>query len=220
MKLRRSLALSIVLVMMLAMVAGPASAGGWATIELSKPVDSAVVGEAVTFEFQVLAHGISPVGGTSAMVTAIHAESNTKIEVAAKEFSFGNYTAILTFDQPGRWKVRATSTPTSTSFPTLYVTTKSEVGSPVADFPALATEEITLINFTFVPNTLEVKVGTAVDFTNKDTATHEVAFYESSIDDSGIFDNGESFTVTFIQPGKYHVACGPHPGMSATIIVK
>ncbi|CAN5554713.1 hypothetical protein BH09CHL1_BH09CHL1_02960 [soil metagenome] len=220
MKLRRSFALSIVLVMMLALVAGPASAGGWATIELSKPVDSAIVDEPVTFGFQVLQHGMSPVGGAAATVTAIHAESNTKIEVAAIESSFGNYTAILTFDQPGRWKVRATSTPTSTSFPTIYVTTRSEIGSPVADVPALATEEITLINFTFVPNTLEVKAGTTVAFTNKDSATHEVAFYESSIDDSGIFDNGGSFTVTFGQPGEYHLACGPHPGMSATIIVK
>jgi plastocyanin len=72
----------------------------------------------------------------------------------------------------------------------------------------------------FVPNRLEIATGTTVTFTNEDGMKHEVAFFEPSIDDSGILDPGDTFSVTFTDPGEYHLACGPHPGMSATIVVQ
>lgn len=225
MKLRRFTALSIVMIVALAAVAAPVSAGGWATIELSKPVDSAIVGQPVEFEFQVLQHGMpeKAVVGDTPKVTATHADSGEKLTVTATEPSKGHYLAMMTFDQPGRWKLRAGSTlfsSSSATLPTLHVTTSEVIGTPEAAIPSGATAEVEIINYSFVPSLLEVTVGTTVVFVNNDSAKHEVAFYESSIDDSGMLDQGGEFTVTFTEPGEYHFSCSPHQGMSATIIVK
>jgi plastocyanin len=224
MRLRRSFALSIVLVMMFAVAAGPASAGGWATIELSKPVDSAIVGEAVAFEFQILQHGMpdKAVEGDRPTVVATHADSGDKLEATARETTAGHYVATLTFDQPGRWKLHAASQsfPSSSAFPTLTVSSEALVATPESNSGAKATAEMKIVGATFTPNRLEVSVGTTVAFVNEDLIKHEVAFYEATIDDSGIMNQDQTFTVTFTEPGEYHLACGPHPGMSATIIVK
>jgi plastocyanin len=222
MKSRRILLLLVIAVLSIGSVAAPVSAGGWATVELSKPVDSAVVGEAVDFEFVVLQHGVSKYEGDAPTLTAIHAESGEKIEASAVETVKGLYSATITFDQPGRWKLRAESGVfgTSSSFPTLHVTDKGTVSTPSAESKPAKTTEVQLINFSFVPSLVEIGVAEAVTFTNVDAVKHEVAFYEDTIDDAGILDYEESFTVVFTEAGEYHVACGPHPGMSGMIRVK
>lgn len=224
MRTPRVLAFCLTLLLVFA-AAAPVNAGGWATLELSKPVESAIVGQMVELEFQVLQHGMAEkaVKGDTPIVTAMHADSGEKIEVKATEPSEGHYLATLTFDQPGRWKLRAASTlfsGSSATFPTLHVTTEADTGTPEAKTPPSSTAEVEIVNYSFVPSRLEVTAGTEVTFVNNDTVKHEVAFYESSIDDSGMLDLSAEFTVTFTEPGEYHLSCSPHQGMSATITVK
>lgn len=197
------------------------SAGGWATIELTKPVTSAVAGTPVDFEFQVFQHGVSPIEELDATVVATHADTGTKLEVSATESSPGVYLAEMTFDQPGRWKLRASASfnGTSASFPTVMVTgksTSSTDGTPAADGPVV----VEIINTSFVPSALDILAGTTVTFVNRDPIKHEVAFRETSVDDSGIMESNAEYEVTFAMPGEYLYACGPHPGMTGTITVK
>lgn len=196
-------------------------AGGWATIELTQPVTSAVASTPVDFEFQVLQHGKSPLEDLDATLVATHADTGTRLEVSAIESSPAIYLATVTFDQPGRWKVRASASfnGTSSSFPTVMVTGKSTGaadGTPVADGPVL----VEIINQSFVPSALDILAGTTVTFVNRDPIKHEVAFRETAVDDSGIMEPNAEFEVTFAIPGEYLYACGPHPGMTGTIIVK
>ncbi|MGH2550275.1 MAG: cupredoxin domain-containing protein [Thermomicrobiales bacterium] len=222
MRIRRVLSFLIVTIVSIGTIATPASAGGWATIELAKPIAPAVVGEPVVFEFVILQHGVSKLGGDTPTLTATHAATGEKIEIAATEPVEGLYSATITFDQSGRWKLNAASKlfPSSSSFPTVYVTEKAEGAATDSAVAAVATEEMRIVGASFVPNRLEVSAGTTVQFVNADVIKHEVAFYEAAIDDSGIMSQSQTFTVTFSEPGEYHLACGPHPGMSATIIVK
>jgi len=225
MRTSRVFALCLALLLAFAAIAAPVSAGGWATIELSKPVESAIVSTPVTFEFQVLQHGMpeKAVEGDTPTLTATHADSGETLDATVTESSKGHYVATLTFDQPGRWKLHAASQsfPSSSAFPTLVVREAGAVttASPTAA-AAASTATMQIVGATFVPGRLEIAAGTTVTFTNEDSIKHEVAFYEPSIDDSGILEKAETFSVTFTEPGEYHLACGPHPGMSATIVVK
>jgi plastocyanin len=226
MRTPRVLAVCFAVLLVLAAAAAPASAGGWATIELSTPVSSAVVGEPVEFDFQVLQHGMpeKAVKGDTPKLTATHAESGETLDATVTEPSSGHYLATLTFDQPGRWKLHAASTlfPSSSAFPTLVVGEESAAATatkPAAD-ASTVTESVRIVGAAFVPGHLEIASGATVTFINEDAIKHEVAFHEAAIDDSGMLGPGATFRVTFTTPGEYHLACGPHPGMSATIVVK
>lgn len=224
MRMHRLVILCLAFVLAFA-AAAPVRAGGWATIELSTPIDAAIVGQPVEFEFQVLQHGLpeSALEGDTPTLTATHADSGEVLEAQVTEPSNGHYAATLTFDQPGRWKLHAASKrfPSSSAFPTLLVLEEGAATPASTTMETTGkTETMRIAGATFIPGRLEVTSGTTVTFTNEDAIKHEVAFYEASIDDSGILETGEVFAVTFTEPGEYHLACGPHPGMSATIIVK
>jgi plastocyanin len=78
---------------------------------------------------------------------------------------------------------------------------------------------VTLANFAFSPATLTVKVGTAVTWTNKDSATHTVT------SDSGVFDSGNvavnaTYSYTFTKAGTYAYHCSIHTSMKGTVIVQ
>jgi plastocyanin len=78
---------------------------------------------------------------------------------------------------------------------------------------------VTLANFAFSPATLTVKVGTAVTWTNKDSATHTVT------SDSGVFDSGNvavnaTYSYTFTKAGTYAYHCSIHTSMKGTVIAQ
>jgi nitrite reductase (NO-forming) len=68
-------------------------------------------------------------------------------------------------------------------------------------------------------NVLTVPVGTTVTWTNDDSAMHTVTAVDGSFD-SGFFDNGESWSYTFDEPGEYEYYCLPHPWMRAKVVVE
>jgi plastocyanin len=80
------------------------------------------------------------------------------------------------------------------------------------------TAAINMQNFAFSPDTLTIKAGTTVTWTNQDDVNHTVTSY-TGLFDSGELGKGGTFSYTFTQPGTYKYHCIPHVNMVATIIV-
>lgn len=106
----------------------------------------------------------------------------------------------------------------------------SQHGQYCTQMMTSATEEglmpnhVVIMNYSFIPQTLKVPVGTTVTWVNMDFVAHSV---ESGIHDApiGLFesellDHMESFSYTFSQPGTYIYHCDPHPWMTGTIVVE
>jgi len=68
-------------------------------------------------------------------------------------------------------------------------------------------------------NVLTVKVGTTVTWTNEDAMMHTVTAVDGSFD-SGFFNEGETWSYTFEEPGEFEYFCSPHPWMRAKVIVE
>ena len=98
--------------------------------------------------------------------------------------------------------------------------------------PAPATgHTVAIQNFTFAPQTLTVKAGTKVTWTNNDSTPHTVTSTDgpsTSASPNGLFDSGQlvsgaSFSFTFAKAGTYYYECTIHASMAsmhATIVVK
>jgi plastocyanin len=98
-----------------------------------------------------------------------------------------------------------TATPTPT--PTTAATTAPESGSSVS-----------IANFAFSPQSLTVKVGTKVTWTNKDSLTHTVTANGGAFNQT--VPSGSTFSFTFTKAGTYSYHCAIHTSMTATIIVQ
>jgi plastocyanin len=86
-----------------------------------------------------------------------------------------------------------------------------------ADSPAGA---VSIDNFTFTPQTLTVKAGTTVTWTNRDDIPHTVASASNAFNKSGALDTDDSYSFTFTTPGTYQYFCYIHPRMVGSIVVE
>ena len=86
-----------------------------------------------------------------------------------------------------------------------------------ADGPASA---VSIDNFTFTPQSMTVKAGTTVTWTNKDDIPHGVAWTNNAFGKSTALDTDDSFTLTFTTPGTYQYFCYLHPHMVGTLVVQ
>lgn len=87
---------------------------------------------------------------------------------------------------------------------------------------ALATEyPVDQRDLRFDPDTLTVKVGDSVVFTDTDRIAHDVTIIapDGTSEDHGMSTYKERITVKFAKPGVYRVKCRIHPDMKATITV-
>jgi len=75
-------------------------------------------------------------------------------------------------------------------------------------------------NFTFTPQTLTIKPGTTVTWTNRDDIPHGVASSSNAFPKSKALDTDDSFSFTFTAPGTYRYFCYVHPHMTGTIVVE
>jgi plastocyanin/sugar lactone lactonase YvrE len=78
---------------------------------------------------------------------------------------------------------------------------------------------VSIEDFKFNEETVEIASGTTVTSTNHDVAPHTVTSTDG-IFDSGRMNEGETFSVTLTEPGEYTYFCEYHPGMQGTIVVK
>ncbi|MBB6730191.1 cupredoxin domain-containing protein [Cohnella zeiphila] len=74
-------------------------------------------------------------------------------------------------------------------------------------------------NYAFSPDSITVKVGGKVEFINRDDVAHSAVADDKSFD-TGLIDKDKSATVTFDKAGTYTFHCGPHPFMTATVVVE
>ena len=87
-----------------------------------------------------------------------------------------------------------------------------------AQTPAAAA--VAIDNFTFNPQTLTVKAGTTVTWTNKDDIPHGIAVTNNAFKRSQALDTDDSFSFTFTTPGTYQYFCYIHPHMTGAIVVE
>jgi plastocyanin len=86
-----------------------------------------------------------------------------------------------------------------------------------ADGPA---STVLIDNFTFGPQTLTVKAGTTVTWTNKDDIPHGIGSSNNAFKRSAALDTDDSYSFTFTTPGSYQYFCYLHPHMVGSIVVE
>lgn len=88
--------------------------------------------------------------------------------------------------------------------------------------PPAGTVTVSISQSRFETRELRVPAGTTVVFENTDAAAHTVTSADGSplMFDSGEFGQGETFEITFDEPGEYPYFCVIHPTMRATVVVE
>ena len=86
--------------------------------------------------------------------------------------------------------------------------------------PQASADASSIDNFTFTPQTLTVKAGTTVTWTNKDDIPHGIASDNNAFKRSPALDTDDSYSFTFTTPGTYQYFCYVHPFMKGTIVVQ
>jgi plastocyanin len=78
---------------------------------------------------------------------------------------------------------------------------------------------IPIQQYSFLPDSVTVRPGTAVTWSNEDDAVHTVTAADKSWD-SGRIPIGGTFSQSFTQPGSYDFVCSIHAAMKGTITVR
>lgn len=78
-------------------------------------------------------------------------------------------------------------------------------------------DTVAMVGSCFTPNVLRVEPGAAVTFVNRDFFPHNLSatgwgYYED-------LREGDTFRVTFDEPGVYPFACTYHPAMTGAVVV-
>jgi amicyanin len=77
---------------------------------------------------------------------------------------------------------------------------------------------VEITDFAFQPGTITITVGDTVTWTNRDPVVHTATSTAGAFD-SGELGTGESYRVTFTEPGTFDYLCTPHPSMTGRIVV-
>src|SRR5947208_17133020 len=88
-----------------------------------------------------------------------------------------------------------------------------------ADNTSSKQSTIEIKDFAFNPQTLTVKSGEKITWTNRDEEPHTVVSVEKQFKKSSALDTDQTFTITAGAPGTYTYFCSVHPKMTGTIIV-
>ncbi|MBS0563718.1 MAG: cupredoxin family copper-binding protein [Proteobacteria bacterium] len=94
------------------------------------------------------------------------------------------------------------------------------VCGPILLTPAHAADapHVRIANFSFEPETLNVKAGTTVVFENDDDIPHLIVADDQSFRSKAL-DTGDTYAFTFSKPGDFAYFCGLHPHMQGKITV-
>jgi hypothetical protein len=135
--IRRIIITAIILLASFVSFTQSASAGGWATIALSTPLETVITGEETTSEFRVLAHGnkATPMTGMETSFLFLHEDTGFFVAVNGVPTADPEvYTVSFLLDQEGAWNARAmihnyADYPLLTTFPELTATAPAEVAA-------------------------------------------------------------------------------------------
>ncbi len=79
---------------------------------------------------------------------------------------------------------------------------------------------VVMKNIRFAPETITIKRGMAVVWTNEDSVNHQISSDSGPISfDSEAIRPGEEYFFTFDAPGTYEYHCNIHPFMRGKVIV-
>ncbi len=87
------------------------------------------------------------------------------------------------------------------------------------DMPAADADQVVVDNFSFMPATASVPVGTTVTWTNHDDIPHNVVSPEQKFK-SPVLDTDEVYSHTFEAAGTYKYYCSIHPRMTGQVVVR
>lgn len=93
----------------------------------------------------------------------------------------------------------------------LFLGTMTRMGMGFGEPP-----RVSIMNYTFEPETLEIKIGATVRWTNMDMVDHTVTGGGIA---SGTLGHMGAYSFTFAQPGTYVYRCDLHPYMTGTVVV-
>ncbi len=81
-----------------------------------------------------------------------------------------------------------------------------------------AAATVSVQNFAFVPDTVTIKAGGSITWTNKDTAPHTVTELSSAFD-SGSLATNQTFNFTFNTAGTFKYHCLIHSMMKTAVVI-
>ena len=92
--------------------------------------------------------------------------------------------------------------------------------APAGGGPGAGPGSVKIANFEFKPQKVVVKPGTTVKWTNADSTIHDIKDTSPLASPaSPSMSKGDTFTITYAQPGTYSYVCGIHPYMIGTVEV-
>ncbi|MEA2419768.1 MAG: hypothetical protein QOE60_1974, partial [Thermoleophilaceae bacterium] len=74
-------------------------------------------------------------------------------------------------------------------------------------------KQVTMKDIQFSPDTVTIKPGQKVTWTNDDSVGHDVTADAFESGSPGGIDGGSTFSHTFAKAGTYNYVCSVHPGM-------
>jgi plastocyanin len=82
---------------------------------------------------------------------------------------------------------------------------------------SVATNSINIVNFAFTPQTITIKLGSTVTWTNSDSVTHNPVGADFNANN---ISQGQTFKHTFNTAGTFDYHCSIHPEMTGKVIVQ
>ncbi len=97
---------------------------------------------------------------------------------------------------------------------------KGAKGPSAGNGPKSGAAPVRIVNFEFKPQKVVAKPGTKVTWTNDDSSIHDIKDTSSlATPVSSSMSKGDTFSITYGQPGTYSYECGIHPYMTGSIEV-
>jgi plastocyanin len=75
------------------------------------------------------------------------------------------------------------------------------------------------LSWGYAPPSITIHVGDSITWTNVGSYQHTVTADDGSFD-SGLLNNGATWSMTFNSAGAFAYHCSPHPWMKGTVIVQ
>jgi plastocyanin len=97
---------------------------------------------------------------------------------------------------------------------------KDAKSPPPGKGPRSGEAPVSIANFEFKPQKVVVKPGTKVTWTNDDSSIHDIKDTSPlATPVSSSMSKGDTFSITYGQPGTYSYECGIHPYMTGSVEV-
>ena len=112
-------------------------------------------------------------------------------------------------------EVFAFGTPATAAAGQAKVETATQAAAPAGNVV-----EVKVDNFSFSPQTITIKPGTTVTWTNRDDIPHTVVSDDKVFKSEGARYRDEKFSYTFDKAGNFPYFCSVHPKMTGKVIVQ